>query len=151
MASVEKKCLPLGYSLHDGYPSTPEYLHLRSAAGLSPKTPSQAAAVPTGSWYGCYITFKEDDSTPKAVAMGRIIGDGGWYFHIADMAVDPGHQRKGLGDAILKALLAKIKQDAPADGKPYISLLADGPGRPLYAKNGFVESAPASLGMVLKN
>jgi GNAT superfamily N-acetyltransferase len=72
------------------------------------------------------------------------------YFHIADMAVHPNHQKRGLGDAVLKALLAKIKQDAPADGEPYVSLLADGPGRPLYMKNGFVESAPESLGMILK-
>ncbi|KAJ6153553.1 Acyl-CoA N-acyltransferase [Penicillium chermesinum] len=81
--------------------------------------------------------------------MGRVIGDGGWYFHIADMAVDPAHQRKGLGDAVLKALIQQIKEASPSDGKPYISLLADKPGRKLYAKNGFVESAPESLGMVL--
>jgi GNAT superfamily N-acetyltransferase len=67
------------------------------------------------------------------------------------MAVHPNHQKKGLGDAILKALLVKIKSDAPADGEPYISLLADGPGRPLYVKNGFVESAPGSIGMILKS
>jgi hypothetical protein len=79
MVSSDKKSLPPGYILHDGYPSVPEYLHLRSAAGLSPKTPSQATAIPTGSWYGCYITFEENGSDPKPVGMGRIIGDGGWY------------------------------------------------------------------------
>ncbi|KAJ5771569.1 Acyl-CoA N-acyltransferase [Penicillium odoratum] len=67
------------------------------------------------------------------------------------MAVHPEHQKKGLGDAILKALLWKIRTRAPADGKPYISLLADEAGRKLYSKNGFVESAPESLGMVLKS
>jgi hypothetical protein len=79
MVSSDKKSLPPGYIIHDGYPSVPEYLHLRSAAGLSPKTPSQATAIPTGSWYGCYITFEENGSYPKPVGMGRIIGDGGWY------------------------------------------------------------------------
>lgn len=64
------------------------------------------------------------------------------------MAVDPKHQKRGLGDAIVKALLQRIQQKAPNDGKPYISLLADGPGRRLYEKNGFVETAPHSLGMV---
>ncbi|WP_370260313.1 hypothetical protein [Cryobacterium sp. TMT3-29-2] len=29
--------------------------------------------------------------------MGRIIGDGGWYFHIADMATLPEFQGRGLG------------------------------------------------------
>ncbi|KAJ5604963.1 Acyl-CoA N-acyltransferase [Penicillium lagena] len=143
--------LPTGYTLRTGYPSIPQYLHLRSVAGLSPKTPSQAAAIPSGSWFGCYITFDVENEETQLVAMGRIIGDGGWYFHIADMAVHPDHQRKGLGDSVLKALLQQIHQEAPPDGKPYISLMADEPGRRLYYKNGFVESAPHSLGMVLKS
>jgi hypothetical protein len=67
--------LPSGYVFRVGYPSVPDYVHLRSLAGLSPKTTSQAAAVATGSWYGCYITL-EGKSEP--VGMGRIIGDGGW-------------------------------------------------------------------------
>lgn len=84
--------------------------------------------------------------------MGRIIGDGGWYFHIADMAVLPEHQRKGLGDVVLKELLAYIRKHAPTgEGEhPYVTLLADVPGRKLYAKNGFVESAPAQMGMNLE-
>ncbi|KXG52907.1 Acyl-CoA N-acyltransferase [Penicillium griseofulvum] len=143
--------LPTGYSLRIGYPSVPQYLHLRSAAKLSPKTPSQAAAVPSGSWFGCYIMFNAFNDDPQPIGMGRIIGDGGWYFHIVDMAVHPDHQRKGLGDVILKALVQEIYKKAPSDGNPYISLLADEAGRRLYSKNGFVESAPDSLGMVLRS
>ncbi|KAJ5633444.1 Acyl-CoA N-acyltransferase [Penicillium lividum] len=150
MNSHDNFGLPLGYTIHSGYPSVSQYLNLRSSSGLSPKTPSQAAAVSTGSWFGCYITF-DVNGDPQPIGMGRVIGDGGWYFHIADMAVHPEHQKKGLGDAILKALLWEIKTRAPADGKPYISLLADEAGRKLYFKNGFVESAPESLGMVLKS
>lgn len=41
--------------------------------------------------------------------MGRIIGDGGWYFLIADMATLPEHQRKGLGSVVMKHLLAYIR------------------------------------------
>jgi len=44
--------------------------------------------------------------------MGRVIGDGGWYFHIVDMAVLPEHQRRGLGDAVL----TWADQDAGAAG-----------------------------------
>ena len=141
--------LPPGYRIHAGYLAVPQYLRLREVAGLSPKTASQAAALASGSWFGCYITFQAENAEEMPIAMGRIIGDGGWYFHIVDMAVDPGHQRKGLGDAVLKQLVRKIKEDSPADSKPYISLLADEPGRRLYSNNGFVESAPHSLGMIL--
>ncbi|KAL2856468.1 hypothetical protein BJY01DRAFT_179284 [Aspergillus pseudoustus] len=143
--------LPPNYNLHAGYPPLDSYLHLRAASGLTPKTPAQGAAIPTGSWYGCYISFSDPGSTESStpVAMGRIISDGGWYFHIADMAVLPAHQRQGLGDIVLKELLRYIKENAP-EGEPYVNLLADPPGRRLYDKNGFVESAPVSTGMVFR-
>ena len=80
--------------------------------------------------------------------MGRVIGDGGWYFHIADMATLPHHQRLGLGRAVLDALLAEIDTHAPSG--PYVTLLADEPGRALYAGAGFVPTAPHSIGMVLE-
>jgi GNAT superfamily N-acetyltransferase len=139
--------LPPGYIIQDGYPPVPEYLNLCLLSGFSPKTTAQATEASRGSWYGCFITSEEDNSL---VGMGRIIGDGGWYFHIVDMAINPQHQRKGLGDHILKRLLWEISERAPKDGTPYITLMADGPGRKLYQNNGFVETAPDSLGMVLK-
>ena len=79
--------------------------------------------------------------------MGRVIGDGGWYFHVVDMAVLPDHQRRGLGSAVLTYLLEQIRARAPKGA--FVSLLADRPGRPLYARHGFVESAPDSIGMAL--
>jgi ribosomal protein S18 acetylase RimI-like enzyme len=77
--------------------------------------------------------------------MGRVLGDGGWYFHIVDMAVLPAHQRRGLGDAVLTALLEAIRRKAPAGA--YVNLLADPPGRRLYERHGFRDTAPGSIGM----
>jgi ribosomal protein S18 acetylase RimI-like enzyme len=79
--------------------------------------------------------------------MGRVIGDGGWYFHIIDMAVLPDHRRQGLGAAVLDHLLAQIGDRAP-DGA-WVNLLADPPGRALYRSRGFAETAPGSIGMAL--
>jgi GNAT superfamily N-acetyltransferase len=62
------------------------------------------------------------------------------------MATLPEHQRKGLGDVVLKKLLATIEARA-AVGTAYVNLVADPPGRRLYAKNGFEECMPAGLGM----
>ncbi|KAK3331182.1 putative GNAT family N-acetyltransferase [Apodospora peruviana] len=149
--------LPPQYTFRsDKLPSVPEYRHLRAASGLTPMTEAQSRIVPSGTWYGCHVTYNptaDDDEGPqsnsgKAIAMGRIVSDGAWYFVIADMAVLPDHQRKGLGDAILKHLLAYIKANAP-EGDPYVNLLADPPGRKLYARNGFVEAAPKEVGMCL--
>jgi GNAT superfamily N-acetyltransferase len=145
MIGVMTKKLPAGYRLLEGPPPVGGYLALRRDSGLSPKTREQAVAALPGSWYACHIVH---DATGDAAGMGRIIGDGGWYFHIVDMAVLPAHQRRGLGDAVLTALLARIREQAPPGA--YINLLADPPGRRLYARHGFVETAPASIGMVLK-
>ena len=72
--------------------------------------------------------------------MGRLLGDGGWYFHVVDMAVLPEHQRRGIGDAMLSALLARIREVAPRGA--WVTLLADPPGRRLYERHGFTETAP---------
>ncbi|KAL4948464.1 hypothetical protein BDW69DRAFT_92395 [Aspergillus filifer] len=150
--------LPEGYTLHPGSPDVESYLHLRRASGLSPKTTAQGTASVTGAWYGCYISYtdpstlsSESKSAPTStpIAMGRIISDGGWYFHIVDMAVLPAHQRRGFGEVLLKHLLGYIKEHAP-EGEPYVNLLADEPGRKLYSRNGFVDAMPGSLGMVYK-
>lgn len=132
------------YLLLPTAPSVDEYLHLRAASGLSPKTPEQAAPVLTASWAFCHV---RETATDTAVAMGRTLGDGGWYFHIADIATLPGHQGRGLGRRVMTWLLAQIAEHAPAD--PYVTLNADAPGRPLYRSLGFVETAPASIAMRL--
>lgn len=77
--------------------------------------------------------------------MGRVIGDGGWYFHIIDMATLPEHQKKGLGKAILSALLEKIQREAPPGA--YVNLFADPPGRSLYQKFGFREETGDGMAM----
>ena len=133
------------YSLIMTPPPLDDYLHLRAAAGLSPKTGQQAAAALSGAWATCHVVHKE---TGAVAGMGRLLGDGGWYFHVVDMAVLPEHQRRGLGDAILAALLDRIRAAAPPGA--YVNLLADPPGRRLYERHGFTETAPHSVGMALR-
>jgi ribosomal protein S18 acetylase RimI-like enzyme len=133
------------YRLVEADPSVEEYLRLRSACGLAPKRADQAERALTGAWR----TVRAQDTTDGAVVgMGRIVGDGGWYFQITDMAVLPDHQHRGIGAAVLARLLEIIRRDAPPD--PYVTLMADAPGRALYARHGFVDTAPHSIGMVLR-
>ncbi|MEQ6903761.1 GNAT family N-acetyltransferase [Nocardioides sp. YIM 152588] len=130
------------YRLLASAPTTEDYLHLRRAAGLTPRTTDQAERALPGSWAACHVVHVDDGRT---VAMGRLIGDGGWYFHVVDMAVLPEHQRRGLGDRVLTHLLDVIRRDAPPGA--YVSLMADPPGRRLYERHGFTGSAPRSVGM----
>jgi ribosomal protein S18 acetylase RimI-like enzyme len=134
-----------GYRLIQAAPEVKEYLELRKRSGLTPRTREQAVAALLGSWFACHILH---ELTGQVVAMGRVLGDGGWYFHVVDMAVLPEHQRRGLGDAVLTALLHHVRDHAPAGA--YVSLLADPPGRRLYARHGFTDTAPDSIGMALQ-
>jgi ribosomal protein S18 acetylase RimI-like enzyme len=145
MISAMKAGLRGSYRLVGSAPAVEDYLALRERAGLSAKTREQAAAALPGSWAACHAVH---EPTGQTVGMGRVLGDGGWYFHVVDMAVLPEHQRRGLGDAVLRALLEQIRARAPAGA--YVNLLADRPGRRLYARHGFADTAPNSVGMALR-
>jgi len=137
------------YVIVDGPPGADDYARLRREAGLSPVSPEQAARAVVGGWFACHVVHAASHETPdEVVAMGRVIGDGAWYFHVVDMAVLPEHQRRGLGDAVLTRLLREIRTQAPPHA--WVNLLADAPGRRLYARHGFTETAPDSLGMAVR-
>jgi GNAT superfamily N-acetyltransferase len=131
------------YRLLDGPPPLADYLRLRLESGLSPKSEAQGAGALTGSWTFRHVV----DVAGDVVGMGRVVGDGAWYFLIADMATVPDHQGQGIGGAILDALLAHIAEHAPPG--TYVTLTADPPGRRLYEQRGFADVAPARTGVHL--
>lgn len=133
-----------GLRLVTGPPALDDYLRLRAESGLTPRTREQGAAAIEGAWAAVHVV---DESSGETIGMGRSLGDGGWYFHIIDMAVLPSHQRRGIGAVILQALLDDIDSRAPAN--PYVTLMADEPGRPLYRRFGFEETGPRTVGMSL--
>lgn len=129
-----------GYKIVLGAPGATDYLRLRVAAGLSAKTAEQAAKGLPNTWFG--VTLLHNG---KAIGMGRIIGDGGTAFQIVDIALEPEHHGKGLGKAIMSALMDHLRTHAPQGA--YVSLIADGDARHLYAKYGFEPVMPHSIGM----
>ncbi len=135
---------PTGYGLHAGTPTVDEYMRLRAESGLTPRTHEQAVLALPGSWAACHAV---ESRTGETVGMGRLIGDGGWYFHVVDMAVLPAHQRRGIGNWVLTWLLDQIRQAAPPDA--FVSLMADPLGRRLYANHGFTERRDLSIGMAM--
>ena len=139
---MHSAALPAGYRLADGPPGVADYLLPREHAGLSARRADQADGALAGSWAAVHVLHGLDDQT---VGMGRVLGDGAWYFQVADMAVRPEHERRGLGSVILSALLDRIRRAAPPGA--YVNLLADPPGRPLYARHGFTPTAPDAIGM----
>lgn len=130
------------YELTSTTPSVADYCRLRLVTGLSPKTQEAAEAGLPNSWFAVTV-----HQSGRVVGMGRVIGDGGTAFQITDIAVEPEHQGKGLGKQIMAALMAHLSANAPASA--YVSLIADGDARHLYAQFGFQPVMPASIGMGL--
>jgi ribosomal protein S18 acetylase RimI-like enzyme len=128
------------YVLAAETPSIADYRRLREVAGLSGKSQEAAEAGLPNSWFA--VIIRRGDAV---IGMGRVIGDGGTAFQIVDIAVEPAHQGKGLGKQIMAALMDHLRQNAPATA--YVSLIADGDARHLYAKYGFEPVMPESIGM----
>jgi len=134
--------VPDGYTLRPVAPPVDDYVRLRRDAGLREKSAAQALPVVTRSWSFCHVT---EDRTGEVVAMGRVLGDGGWYFVVADMVTLPDHQRRGIGRAVLDHLVADIRDRAP-DGA-YVSLTADAAGIRLYERAGFTRLTTGQTAM----
>lgn len=122
-------------------PDAEEYNALRIAAGLSPKDLAGARIALGHSIYA--VTLRSQDG--QLVGMGRIIGDGGCFYHIVDIAVHPSEQGRGYGKLIMSALMDSL--DTNAHPGSYVSLIADFPADQLYRKFGFEYTAPKSVGM----
>lgn len=131
------------YTINHDIPSVDTYRHLRQASGLSAKTLEAASRGLPNSLFAVQITH-----AGETVAMGRVIGDGGTFYQVVDIAVLPAHQGRGLGKKVMTEIQAYIEREVPASA--YVSLLADGEAYRLYQQYGFTLTAPASVGMALK-
>src|SRR5690348_17640627 len=124
-------------------PAVDEYLALRVAAGLSAMSAEGAREGLARSW--CAVCVRCDG---ELVGMGRVVGDGGLFLFVVDIAVAPAWQRRGLGRRIMQALMEQVH--ARAFPCTQVGLIADGPAHLLYEKFGFKLVAPESQGMSLR-
>jgi GNAT superfamily N-acetyltransferase len=124
-------------------PSDEEYLALRRAAGLSAMTPEGARMGLPASW--CAVCVRHHG---ELIGMGRVVGDGGLFLFVVDIAVAPAWQRQGLGRRIMQALMDQVHARAPA--RTMVGLIADGTAHRLYETFGFRLVAPGAHGMLLR-
>jgi len=128
------------YSLATEIPEITDYCRLREQAGLSAKSKEAAARGLPGTIHAAVVRC-----AGEVVGMGRVIGDGGLFFQVTDMAVHPSHQGRGLGKAIMTSLIDQLRVSALPGA--YVSLIADGEAHRLYAQFGFKPTMPKSIGM----
>lgn len=149
------------YRVTHEVPSIQTYCDLRATTGLSPKSRAAAAIGLPNSLFAVQIMYKpppahsgsdaaeseaQDETEAVPIAMGRVVGDGALFFQVVDIAVHTAHQGKGLGKMLLREIENWINTNVPPTG--YVSLVADGMAKELYAKFGFRETIlTGSVGM----
>ncbi|WP_031077522.1 GNAT family N-acetyltransferase [Streptomyces sp. NRRL WC-3742] len=129
------------YEIRVGVPDVATFRGLRTGSGMTDRPAEAVAAGLANTWYGVTVHHPE----AGVVGMGRVVGDGGTVYQIADVCVLPEHQGRGLGGRIMAALVGALEERAVPGA--YVSLIADGPADRLYARHGFVPTAPHSIGM----
>lgn len=81
-----------------------------------------------------YTVIAEDDG--KVVGMGRMTGDG-LYYLIVDIVVQPDHQKKGIGSAIIEMMIDYVDRETPIGGRSSVQLTAEKGKETFYEKRGF--------------
>ena len=125
----------MAYEIRDETPSVDDYIRIRLAAGMSRKSVEAATIGLSNTIFGVVVYCDE-----RPVGIGRVIGDGGCFFEIVDIGVEPEHQKKGLGDKIMERLMAYLHENAPDTA--YVSLMADHGTPEFYKRFGFEASLP---------
>lgn len=107
---------------------------------MSAKDPEAAKAGLANTVFGVCV---EHDG--RVVGIGRIVGDGGLFFEIVDIAVLPEHQKKCLGAMVMDALMSWLRANAAPSA--FVSLVADPGVSDFYGRYGFEVRPPESPGM----
>ena len=131
------------YRIEHAAPSIDDHFRLRRLGGLSEFSREAVERGLPGSVFSVLVKYKN-----SVVGMGRIIGDGGCFFQVVDIVVEPDHQGRGLGKWIMSELIEFANRELPETA--FVSLMADVPANHLYEQFGFVKTAPRSVGMSLR-
>jgi len=131
------------YAVIERTPEVMEYNRVRQAAGLSVKDEIAAQKGLANTLYAVCIV-----RDGRTVGIGRVIGDGGLFYDIVDVAVVAEHQQKGVGKMIMDALMGYI--DAHARPTSIVCLMANRGIAPFYEKYGFKARDTDMPGMIIR-
>ena len=119
-----------------------EYRTLVEAVGWRPVTHADAEldAALRSSWN---VTARTPDGT--LVGLARVLDDGLLYASLWDLLVMQQHQRRGIGRALLGAVLEQTA------GRRLVSLIATPAGEALYRAAGFAETDGRGIALFLRD
>lgn len=134
------------YTLTPRSPTPPEHRDLAESVGWGDSF--WWDALPSSlSGSVCGVVAHDEDG--DLVGMGRVVGDGAFYFYVQDVVVRPGHQGRGLGRSIVEALVAQIREAAP--GHCFVGLFATEPAEALYRSLGWRDEEMVGMWRVLRD
>ncbi len=116
-ASIPAVLPPAGYLVVHRYPTASELRRLRTAAGLPDPGPQATQDALDNSLAG--LCLEAEAEPGRAVACGRIVGDGRTFLVMVDIAVDPAIDPSDETAEFLSALRAPGSDEPAADARPF--------------------------------
>ena len=134
---MSEKGIPMGgqnIRIHEvGAWDTGEIIALYHAGGWWDEECDSPEEVPALILGSLAFVVATDASTGKAVGMGRVISDGVSDGYIQDLVVLPGYRGKGVGSAIVRALVGACRRQ----GIRWLALIAEPGSDRFYGDLGF--------------
>jgi len=121
------------FVVEERVPTVAELLRLYRAVGWTETLPDDKAALQRGldnTLFGVCAVHEGE-----TIACARVVGDGGIYFYLEDVAVLPAYQRRGAGHLLLRAVCAFL--DRSAAPRAAVRLLTGPRHRAFYEEFGF--------------
>lgn len=126
-------------TIKDELVSTAAFKELRNSVGW-PLPPDSAIDTSLRNTEYCVAAYADE----ALAGMGRIIGDKGFIYFIADIIVKPELQGKKIGGKIMKSIMSYLQNHAPENA--YITLMAAKGKEEFYEKFGFFKRPTDKLG-----
>jgi len=123
--------MALTLTIEHDLPKPETFKALRDSAGWGEISLRQAQLVLGNSLHG--VTAYNGKT---AIGMARIIGDGVLNTYIQDVVIAPDYRSKGVGKAIMQALITDMRNSIPADCT--IGLLAAAGQEAFYSSFSFI-------------
>ena len=133
----------MNYTVIERTPTVQEYNEVRRAAGLSVKDELAAKRGLSNTLYAVCVAQEN-----RVVGIGRVIGDGGLFYDIVDVAVLAEHRGNGVGKLIMDSLMSYIDRNARPSS--LVCLMANKGVASFYEKYGFKAREADMPGMIIR-
>jgi len=121
----------LNIEIKEYVPSVEEFKELRTSVGWLAFPPDEAMAVSLKNTEFSVAAYVDG----HLAGMGRIVGDKGFIYFIADIIVKPEFQGRGIGAGVMQKIMTYLEEHAPENA--YITLMAAKGKEAFYEKFGW--------------